>query len=561
MNIPDARSGIAAQNLEAILAASALSAKATAQTGQQQYSTPPEWAAHFATLLPDQVPDAALDPQCAGGNLLRNVHATYKYGWDIDARHNDAGSLNIERNLGSCVTIWGVLDELFPDLRFPCQVANPPFGIKWRVPVRPGSPVKVVVDSTEYTWKKIIERAAPGGHGYFICARPTMERLKLQEHPWVYLYQTFPVGFFPKTEVEVGVIHWHNSEARFKPSKARSQQSTYIALDFPGNPMDADRLEIRHQTLEGATDHELLAGVRLYYRTNRRYMWPEAPEWPYENHTSMATVHEIIEEERGHLPPFNVWLGDDGSLKVHLSVRFATKRRFTSEQVVALEKLRNCHPLTLTTEAESRRLLRSLLQEGLYTIEPAAAAAIAAALLEVETLAVPIMPVTEFERVAYVDDLEELTVRSDYHGGTREGEALPNPDSRASAPPPSSLPVLTPGAQVKFKTSTYTFTQSFVRPKAHFNEDTQKMEVENHQCELSGQDRYVAIRDNYGYEHRFMDKPRLTKGEVTRRLHQEHAESLLWTIFCAPPVLTIAEQRSELVKAAREKLASFQTAE
>jgi len=526
MNIPDARSGIAAQNLEAILNASALGAKATAQTGQQQYSTPPEWAAHFATLLPDQVPDAALDPQCAGGNLLRNIHSSYKYGWDIDARHTE-GEANIQRNLGSCVTIWGVLDDLFPDLRFPCQVANPPFGLKWRVPMKPGSPVKVVVDSTEYTWRKILERAAPGGHGYFICARPTMERLKLPEHPWVYLYQTFPMGFFPKTEVEVGVIHWHNSESRFK------------ALRMAG--ADGAANELHHESLGGAEDHPLLATVREHYRANRRYTWKECPHWPYENNTSMATLHEIIEEERGHVPPFNVWLGDDGSLKVHLSVRFATKRKFTSEQVVALEKLRNCHPLTLTTEAESRRLLRSLLQEGLYTIEPAASSAIASALLEVETLAVPIMPVTEFERVAYVDDLEELTVRSDYEG--QDG-----------------LPVLTPGTQVKFSTATYTFTQTFVRPKAHFNEETQKMEVDNHQCELSGQDRYVAIRDNEGYEHRFMDKPRPAKGEVTRRIHQEHAESLLWTIFAAPPVLTIAEQRAELVKAAREKLASFQTA-
>jgi predicted Fe-S protein YdhL (DUF1289 family) len=209
----------------------------------------------------------------------------------------------------------------------------------------------------------------------------------------------------------------------------------------------------------------------------------------------------------------------------------------------------DCHPLTLTTEAETRKLLRSLVASGAYTIEPKAEAAIQAALAEVKTLAVPLMPVTDFERVAYTDELETLTVRQDFN---------PQLSTLNSQPP---LPVFTPGNSYPLRTATYTFKQRFCRTRIHFNDETSETTTVDHDCELTGQDRYVALVDDNGVEHRFMDRPRnVGTGAACQGCIREHPEALLWTIFEQPPVFTIADTRPDLVEANRQRLLSFETA-
>jgi len=185
--VNDQRSTINSVNLQAVLDAAA-SAKAAILSGQQQYSTQVTWATFLGGLLPSQNPAVAFDPQCAGGNLLRYGLGWRpdRYGFEIDARYAETSD-DVTRVIANCVKCWETLDDLFPDVRFDCQVANPPFGIRWKTRAGPA-------DSTLHTWAKITERAAPNGFGYFIANRSTLEAHRLHEHPWVYLYQTFPAA-------------------------------------------------------------------------------------------------------------------------------------------------------------------------------------------------------------------------------------------------------------------------------------------------------------------------------------------------------------------------------
>jgi hypothetical protein len=521
--VNDQRSTINSVNLQAVLDAAA-TAKAAILNGQQQYSTPVSWATFLGGLLPSQNPAVAFDPQCAGGNLLRYGLGWRpdRYGFEIDARYAETSD-DVTRVIANCVKCWEILDDLFPDLRFDCQVANPPFGIRWKT-------LAGAADSTLHTWAKITERAAPSGFGYFIANRNTLAAHRLHEHPWVYLYQTFPAGFFPKTAVEVGLMHWHNCPDRFRPDQA-------------------DRLVVNHQTLDVSEHGAALDRVRQFYAD-----YDEAPEADAQRQAvreAFDALQQIVEEERRKLPPWNLWLNEDGRLKLHLSTRFQIKRKLSPDEVVRLQRVDDCHPLTLTTEAETRKLLRSLVASGAYTIEPKAEAAIQAALAEVQTLAVPLMPVTDFERVAYTDELETLTVRQDFDPlshlmGESKGEG--------------STLAFEPGRSYPLRTATYTFKQRFSRTRIHFDEETSQTTTVDHDCELTGQDRYVALVDDNGVEHRFMDHPRnVGAGLACQGRIREHPEALLWRIFEQPPVFTIADTRPDLVETNRQRLLSFQT--
>ena len=507
----DQRSTIASQNLDEVLEASA-SVKAATLAGQQQYSTPLAWASYFAELLPDHYPEAVFDPQCAGGNLFNGFgYGAAKLGWDIDKRFVDE-DIRVKRCTGNCVKLWAMLDDIFPELRFECQVANPPFGLKWRLP---GGGV---VDSTLHTWLKLIERTAEGGYGYFIANHATIERFGMHGHPWVYLYLKFPAGFFPKTEVEPGVVFWHNSPERFKGLREPVIFRT-LSLDDP--------------------NWHILAAVRDHYELYR----PDVPD-RYDRKVVLVEawgqLNEILAEEARLRPEWNVFLDGEGLLGVYLSTRDQIKRKINRSEVERLVRLKGCHPLALTTEAETRRLLAMLVAEGAYTVQPEARRAIESALAEVTAMSAPLMPVTDFELVAYADELDCLTVREDYPASLKEAE-----DAGFH---------FIAGHKYPLRTATYAWTSKFFRLKVHFSEEGEEEKVK-HECAVSGQDRYIAVTDEEGVEHRFMDHPREKAHGLAL---EEHGEGWLWQIFEKPTCKTVAELSPEQVDLNRQRLLAIQ---
>ena len=128
----DARSGITQTNLQEIVD-EAISVKAATLNGQQQYQTPRAWAEYLAKLLPTTRASFVFDPQVAEGSLFEGFSLlAERFGFEIDKRTADRRD-GVRRLIGNCVKLWDLLDELSHDLRFECQVANPPFAVKWGV--------------------------------------------------------------------------------------------------------------------------------------------------------------------------------------------------------------------------------------------------------------------------------------------------------------------------------------------------------------------------------------------------------------------------------------------
>lgn len=495
--IKQARSGIDPANLQEVLDASA-SAKQATLTGQQQYETPAELVEVLNSLLPEY-PNTIFDPQCASGKTLRHgvPHWTKKFGCELDNRFKYIED-GVNRVVTNCVKFWDILDDVFPDLEFECQVANPPFGIWW--PLLNESRV----DSTEYTWRKIMERAAPGGYGWFVANWKTIERLGIHKHERAYLYQKFPVGVWKNCEVEIGVVHWHNT--RYKPE--------WQALEY--------------KTLDYAVEHaDELEDVKDFYSDSSH---PKTFVSAIDMEAAFTKIKEIVSEEKRNQPNFNIWL-DNGKLKTYLSTRTQVKRKLTRDEIHKLTRVNDSHPLTLTTDRETRKILDDLLNNGIYTIQPEAKAAMQSALSDVVRLSVPLMPVTDFERVAYADEEDALLCIEDFKVNGKT--------------------IFTKGKHYDLTTATYNFTDKFKRNKLKYSELANQMYTETHDCTLSGTDRYIQIVDDKEVAHRFMDRP-------TKDLPTDHEESLLWTIFQKPEVKTVAEVCSDQIE---KNILTFETCE
>ena len=242
-----------------------------------------------------------------------------------------------------------------------------------------------------------------------------------------------------------------------------------------------------------------------------------------------AKVASIIDEERVTRPDFNIYLGDDGTLRTYLSIRNREKLKLDSDEIKRLASLNKAHPLSLTTERETRDLLKRFVNDGIYTVQPEAKAAIESALTEMHSAAVPILPVTDFEAVAYADEEQSLLCTHDYNDGM----------------------FFTAGRKYTITTGTYKFSEKFQRDKVGFDEVTGSTFRKKHDCSISGQDRYIMVTDNRGVAHQFMDRP-------SAEVKTQHLDTLLWSIFQKPTVLTV---RDVMPAAVDKNLAVLRTCE
>lgn len=457
--ITEQRSTTASENLQEILDAGG-SAGQTLFTGQQQYMTPRWFAEQCQAKLGITRPATIIDPQVGDGALVAldpYAYGCLRFGVDIDNRlEKSATYCNLV--IANIVKVDGILQDIAPDIRFLCANANPPFDKRWKV----GDGSKTM-DSTWYTWDFVTRY---GTCGYFIANDKTIRELGLNTHLWAFDYETRKASDLWKglsDSLTIGVVFWR-----------RPLDQTQTPAFTPAGQASA--------------------------------IWEQ--------------VKNIVNEEKVSRPDFNIYLDDDGSLRTYLSFRKQCKLKLTQPDIVKLHKINHCHPLTLTTEKESRVLMRDLVECGFYTIQPEAKAAIDDALAQVNTLACPIMPVTDFEHVAYADEEDELACIKTISEDNLQ---------------------FTAGKRYALTTGSYKFTEKFTRNKVHFNEETQETYTREHDCQLSGSDRYIQFNDDKGRPTRFMDRPRESTG-------REYPESRLWEIFQKPDVKTVAELKPSFIE-------------
>jgi len=486
-------------NLQELLDASGSSVKQTLQKNQAQYYTPPWFARLMAGMLPRGC-SVIFDPQCGRGDLLDAAagYNTPTFGVEIDNRlaadpSSQPSTLNSQlhtRLTANCVDVWRLLDEFFPDLTFRCQVANPPFGLKWKG-------AESGECSTHYTWRKLTQRAGEDGVGYMLANRSTIERLGLHEHPKVYLYQTFPVGIFPEAAVEIAVLHF-SGEHTGAPTVLHHASAEPEAVRQVCEQFDVDQLPY----YAGGTPSEEVTAA-------------------------FTTLAKLLAEEKRQLPPFNIYLDARGNLRTYLSTRQQLARQLTKRDIEQLARINNSSPLTLTTERDTRLLMAELVAAGVYTVQPEARAAITDAIAQVAAISAPLRPPTDFQRVAYADENEALQAAVTTTSARRS--PLP-PTTNPQLPTP---PVLTKGKRYPVTTGTYSFTDAYKRMRLHLGQGGTY--AAEHDMTLSGQDRFLSIKDDLGVIHRFLDRP------DKNRTH-DHSDGTLWQFFERPHVATIADQ-------------------
>lgn len=474
------RSTLDLGNLQETLDSNNGSAARARQKGLAQYETPMWLARACAALLPRTQADSVLDPQCARGNLVRAVGTSFRYGMEIDNRVHKfwAEDPAVHGITSSCVNGFETLDAIAEGTLWPCIVANPPFGLLW--PTADG----LTMDSTAWTWKFIQDHLCHYGAGFLISNAATIEKFELHKHEWVYLYNKLPGrGVWDGVDVELGIIHFQHGWETVK--KAR------VDREWAVTPSEFELTQL-------AENLPTVGWMRPGYH-NPVQTW--------------AKLGAIIEEEKRNRPNFNIYLNKDGILRTYLSLRDQSLK-FDEGDVEKLTRINGCHPLTLTTEKETRKLMRELVDAGVYQIQPEALKAIEAALVEVNAMACPIRPVTDFECVAYAEEEDSLVAK----------------------PPRVPRIATTAGKRYDISTGTYTFKDVFTRKKVHFDQETAETRIEDHDCELSGADRFLSFVDDRRIVHKFMDRP----GEGTP-YQKEHPESLLWELFEKPKVKTIAD--------------------
>lgn len=265
--------------------------------------------------------------------------------------------------------------------------------------------------------------------------------------------------------------------------------------------------------------HDANVEVRLiYYDTG---ITREGPSFYWRE------IENVIEEEKRKLPEFNVWLkessvaGRVGSLGVFLSIRDQKKFDITHADAKRLMSLDGSTPQVLAVDKETRKLLNSLVEAGIYKVQPEAEEAIRNAVSEAVRVSTPIMPVTDFERVAYLDEEDTVTCINDW-GPFKRGEKYP------------------------VRSRNYSFKQHFTRRKPHFNEKTGVMETVDHECTLSGQDRKIVVGN-----HEFLANP-------SQDIENQHDEALLWQIFSRPAVLTVADKFADKMHDNRQALETME---
>lgn len=435
------------------------SAKWSTLQNTQQYYTP-EWlvrkiAAKLKAM--DKLPgwySSVIDPQCGNGNLLsigkqeNNYHPSALYGLDIDKREIDspiAGKINKVRM--DTVKATEILQKIVANENeyvtqeeyrfFTHAFCNPPFGKRWKV----GDDV---VDSSVHTWNWATRYA---NTVVFISNRKTIEKNGWDKDENTLSYWT-EVGCWDNCDVEVGIVIWHNGNAR--------------------------------SISKGMLD------------------------------TAWKELTAIAEEQSKHRPKWNIYTTASGKLKVYLSRLTKVEYKLSREDVLRLNGINDAHPLALVAEKETRDLMREMVESGKYLIEPDAKTAIDSALAEAEEAACPITPPTEFMMTAYAD----------------EEEALECVD-------PMGMD-LTKGKTYPITTGTYSFNQRFTRKKTHYDAENDEMYTREHECAISGQDRYVMVKDDNGQWIQFK------RHADTEKKAWEICDSKLFQVFKRPNVQCLA---------------------
>jgi len=183
-------------------------------------------------------------------------------------------------------------------------------------------------------------------------------------------------------------------------------------------------------------------------------------------------------------------------------------------------------PMALTTNVDDRDRLIQLFNHSSVLMDPEARRLIRVALDESKTIAPPLVQPTDYELVAYVDEIKEL---------------------RAKATVNTNKLALTAGKMYKFSRASPKYNVPFERKKMHYRKDTDESYAMTHDMMLIGRDSAFVFYDDKRAQKMFRDHAREDS-------NYEIPEMAMWDLFEKPKVPTIADKMPDKYKDNMDRL-------
>ena len=199
---------------------------------------------------------------------------------------------------------------------------------------------------------------------------------------------------------------------------------------------------------------------------------------------------------------YDLWVNTSGTLGVDSSGWLGSKVE------LALDLVRGSTPMALTTSVDDRDRLIQLVNNARVLIEPEAKRLILNALQESDTIPPPLLAPTDYELIAYIDEVKELTATK-----TVNGPKL----------------WVTAGKKYSFKRSAPKYNVPFTRKKMHFKEETGESWARNHEMMLIGKDDAFRFTDDRRRQVMFRDH---AHDEGENEVKAKH----IWSYFDRPDI-------------------------
>jgi SNF2 family DNA or RNA helicase len=209
---------------------------------------------------------------------------------------------------------------------------------------------------------------------------------------------------------------------------------------------------------------------------------------------------------------YDLWVNARGTLSVDTSGWLGDKVE------LALDLVAGSTPMTLTTSVDDRDRLIQLVNHRRVLIQPEARRLIMNALEESKTIPPPLMKPTDYELIAYIDEVQELKAIKSVQG-------------------PKIW--LSEGKTYKFRRSAPEFNVPFTRNKQHFSEETRTGYTRKHEMMLIGKDDAFSLRDDHNRMVMFRD-------HAHEEGMNEIKASQIWEHFEKPEVLPISERMPDV---------------
>lgn len=208
---------------------------------------------------------------------------------------------------------------------------------------------------------------------------------------------------------------------------------------------------------------------------------------------------------------YDLWVNARGTLSVDTSGWLGDKVE------IALELVSGSTPMSLTTSVDDRDRLIQLINNNRVLIEPEARRVIMAALDDSKTIPPPLMHPTDYEMIAYIDEVQELKAKVSISG-------------------PKVW--LTEGRTYRFRRSTPEFHVPFERKKMHYNEESKQAYSRVHEMMLIGKDDAFYLRD---------DKNRMVmyRDHAHKEGENEIKANQMWEHFEKPDIQSIKERMKD----------------